>query len=77
LNLGFLFSLLNSEGRIFLSSRKVASGEERSSSVSDPKKTENVPPPSLGSWTSDSVKPKGILEGAREETKVGTSFSEV
>ncbi len=55
----------------------MARGEERSSSVSEPKKTENVPPPSFGSWTSDSVKPKGILEGAREETNVGTSFSEV
>lgn len=55
----------------------MASGEERSSSVSEPKKTEKVPPPSLGSCTSDSVKPKGIFEGAREETNVGTSFSEV
>lgn len=55
----------------------MARGEERSSSVSEPKKTENVPPPSLGSWTSDSVYPKGILDGERLDTNVGTSFSEV
>ena len=55
----------------------MASGEERSSPVSEPKKTENVPPPSLGSWTSDTVYPNGILEGERLETNVGTSFSEV
>jgi hypothetical protein len=76
-NLGFLFSFLNSSGRIFFNWRKVARGEVRSRLGSEPKNTEKVPPPSLGSWTSDSVNPNAIFAGERVEVNVGTSFSDV